>query len=229
MTTSPYMPKSDDDRADLLEHIVETLPKYITLLEINTQDFDGLQADSAAFRYALQTMGIMQSYSQTWTSTKNQLRDGGIGSDSWPTIPTLPIPIAVMVKPGIISRLSALAARIKSHRNYTTAIGYDLWLIGSEQKIDPTTWKPVLSIYLQAGHPVIAWAKGNASALEIWVDRTDNNNFVLLAVNTEPNTNDTTPLPPAGSSAVWKYKAIYRLHDEPVGQWSDVISIAVGV
>ncbi len=59
MTTSPYMPKSDDDRADLLEHIVATLPKYITLLEISTQDFDGLQADSAAFRYALQTMGIM--------------------------------------------------------------------------------------------------------------------------------------------------------------------------
>ena len=71
--------------------------------------------------------------------------------------------------------------------------------------------------------------KDNASALEIWVDRTDGSNFVLLAINTEPNTTDTTPLPPAGSSAVWKYKAIYRLHDEPVGQWSDVISVAVGV
>jgi len=229
MTTSPYMPKSDDDRADLLEHIVATLPKYITLLEINAQDFDGLQADSAAFRYALQTMGIMQAYSQAWTTTKNHLRDGGsIGSVDWPMLPTLPQPIPAMVKPGIISRLSALVARIKSHRNYTTAIGYDLWLIGGEQKIDPTTWKPALSIYLQAGHPVIVWAKGKASALEIWVDRTDNNNFVLLAVNNEPNTNDTTPLPPAGSSAVWKYKAIYRLHDEPVGQWSNVISIAVG-
>ncbi len=229
MTTSPYMPKNDDDRADLLEHIVATLPKYITLLEINAQDFDELQADSAAFRYALQTMGIMQAHSQSWTATKNQLRDGSIGGDSWPVIPTLPQPIAAMVKPGIISRLSALAARIKTHRNYTTAIGYDLWLIGGEQKIDPTSWKPVLSIYLQAGHPVIAWAKGKASALEIWVDRADSNNFVLLAVNTEPNTNDTTPLPPAGSSAVWKYKAIYRLHDQPVGQWSNVISIAVGV
>ena len=229
MTTSPYMPKNDDDRADLLEHIVTTLPKYITLLEINAQDFDELQADSAAFRYALQTMGIMQAHSQSWTATKNQLRDGSIGGDSWPVIPTLPQPIAAMVKPGIISRLSALAARIKTHRNYTTAIGYDLWLIGGEQKIDPTSWKPVLSIYLQAGHPVIAWAKGKASALEIWVDRADSNNFVLLAVNTEPNTNDTTPLPPAGSSAVWKYKAIYRLHDQPVGQWSNVISIAVGV
>jgi hypothetical protein len=28
-------------------------------------------------------------------------------------------------------------------------------------------------------------------------------------------------------SAVWKYKAIYRLNDEQVGQWSDVASISV--
>ena len=30
------------------------------------------------------------------------------------------------------------------------------------------------------------------------------------------------------SAALWKYKAIYRLRDEQVGNWSDVISVAVG-
>ncbi len=144
-------------------------------------------------------------------------------------MPTLPTPIPPMVKPGIISRLSALAARIKAHRNYTDTIGIELWLVGGEQKIDPTTWKPALSIFLQAGHPVIAWTKGRAGAIEIWVDRMDGNNFILLATDTEPYTNDNTPLPASGSGAVWKYKAIYRLHDAPVGHWSDVISIAVGV
>jgi len=34
-------------------------------------------------------------------------------------------------------------------------------------------------------------------------------------------------LPAAGASALWKYKAIYRLHDEQVGQWSDVITTMV--
>ncbi|MCX7108828.1 MAG: hypothetical protein NTX45_01620 [Proteobacteria bacterium] len=47
----------------------------------------------------------------------------------------------------------------------------------------------------------------------------------MLTINNEPN---TTPLPAAGVSAMWKYKAIYRLHVEPVGQWSDVMSISVG-
>ena len=32
----------------------------------------------------------------------------------------------------------------------------------------------------------------------------------------------------AATGAVWKYKAIYRLRDAQVGQWSGVVSVAVG-
>lgn len=229
MTTSPFMPTNDDDRADLLEHLVETLPAYAELLDISTQDLDELKIDTVSFRYSLRTMGIMQASSQKWTTTKNELRDGGSSIDSWPAPPLLPEPIPPIAKPGIMSRLSALAARIKTHKNYTTAIGHDLWLIGGEQKIDPSTWQPTLSSYLQAGHPVIVWTKGKASAIEIWVDRTNDNNFVLLSVNTKPNVNDLTPLPIGGSGALWKYKAIYHLDDQPVGLWSNIISVTVGV
>jgi hypothetical protein len=30
-----------------------------------------------------------------------------------------------------------------------------------------------------------------------------------------------------GVSAVWKYKAVYRLNDQQVGQWNDVATIGV--
>ncbi len=230
MTTSPYMPASDDEKADLLEHLAATLPIYAALLDISTQELDIVKIDAVSFRYSLQTMGIMQASSQKWTNTKNELRDGDSeGSNDWPAPPALPEPIPPMAKPGIIPRLSALAARIKTHKNYTTAIGYDLWLIGGEQKIDPSTWQPRLISYLQAGHPVIVWNKGKASAIEIWVDRTNSNNFVLLSVNTKPNVTDLTPLPKGGSGALWKYKAIYHLDDQAVGHWSDIISVTVGV
>ena len=42
-----------------------------------------------------------------------------------------------------------------------------------------------------------------------------------------PDHTDTQPLPAAGQSALWKYKAIYRQGDDRVGQWSDVVSIPV--
>ena len=72
MTTSSYMPKSDDGKADLLEHLVAILPKYATILDISARDFDELKADTLSFRYALQTMEISQASSQSWTSAKEQ-------------------------------------------------------------------------------------------------------------------------------------------------------------
>lgn len=55
-------------------------------------------------------------------------------------------------------------------------------------------------------------------ALEIHVDRGPGFAFLTL---------DTAPLPAPGASAVWKYKALYRLRDEQVGQWSDIASVSV--
>lgn len=53
MTNLPYMPNNDDDRAGLLEHIATALPHYAELLEISSQDLEGIKADSICFRYAL--------------------------------------------------------------------------------------------------------------------------------------------------------------------------------
>ena len=38
---------------------------------------------------------------------------------------------------------------------------------------------------------------------------------------------DTAPLPPAVQSAVWEYRAIYLVDDQPAGQWSEPASITV--
>lgn len=62
--------------------------------------------------------------------------------------------------------------------------------------------------------------------LEIHVDRGDGHGFVLLTYDTTPDYLDTTPFP--ATAAVWKYKAIFRVGDQRVGQWSDVVSITVG-
>lgn len=229
MPGSSYMPTTDGGKAELLEHLAATLPKYAELLEISASDLDMLKNNASIFRHALNILYALQSYTQHWTEFKNQLRDGGgFGNVDWP----LPFKQDENVQPvliyGIIPWLSALIKRIKAHRNYTAAIGQDLWLIAAAHVFDPNSLKPVLSSQIKVGHPVIVWIKGKAHALEIWVDRGDGNGFVFMAVNMEPNTTDNAPLPAAGVTAIWKYKAIYRFHDEPVGQWSDVISVMVG-
>ena len=228
MSTSSYMPLTDGGKANLLDHLTTALLPYTTLLSIALEDVASLTADALSFRYALQSASDMQAYGQNWTAFKNHQRDGSGSVASWPVPPALVLPMPAAVKPGIIPRLSSLAAQIKASKNYTTAIGKDLWLIGSEVVIDPVSWKPIISVQFQAGHPIIQWTKSQASAIEIWVDRNDTNGFVPLTINTEPNTNDTFALPEAGTSQLWHYKAIYILHDAQVGHWSDVVSVTVG-
>jgi hypothetical protein len=42
-----------------------------------------------------------------------------------------------------------------------------LWIVAASHAFDPTTLKPSLSIQIRAGHPVILWTKGKASAIEV--------------------------------------------------------------
>jgi hypothetical protein len=86
--------------------------------------------------------------------------------------------------------------------------------------------KPILDLSLQAGHPNVGWSKQGMDSIEIWVDRATGT-FVFMTIDTMPDSVDTAALPPAGTSAVWKYKAIYRMSDEQVGHWSDVATIGV--
>ena len=63
MTTSSYMPNDDAGKADLLDHLAATLPKYAALLGLSDADLATRQADAASFRYTVHTMNDMQLFS----------------------------------------------------------------------------------------------------------------------------------------------------------------------
>lgn len=225
MAKNYYMPKDDSGKAELLEHLATRLPIYAELLEISTADINSLQADATAFRYTLSAFNVVQGNGRLWTAFKNLQRDGGTGTTAYPPAANLPAP-AQAVPLGIVPRLSGLIARIKTARNYSDAIGQDLNIVGTTQVIDPASWKPVIDISVTAGRPTLQWSKGTADSIEVWADRGDDKGFNFYTITTEPNFTDTTTGP--ATAALWKYKAIYRMRDEQVGNWSDVISVAVG-
>lgn len=142
-----------------------------------------------------------------------------------PQLPHLPVP-ARDVAPGIVPRLIALVSRLKTAHQYNEAIGHDLQIIGPEQRVTPDDWKPVLDTRSVAGQPVIKWPKGDADAIEIWADRDDGQGFRLATITSGTDYTDTSTRPASG--AVWKYKAIYRLRDTQVGEWSGEVNVAVG-
>ncbi len=222
MTNSSFMPRSDEGKAGLLEHLALLLPELAKILGLSDADMAQLKIDSVGFRYALKRLRLSESRLHNWTACKNQLRDGGTGNNDWPDSMTEDADLPPVPPPGVILRLSTMVASIKASKNYTEAIGQALRLIGTRHVVTADSWEPDLDIQNKAGHPALDWTKGDASALEIWADRGDGKGFVFFTISTKAGITDNTPLP--ASLTTWKYKAIYRLQDEQVGTWSKVLS-----
>ena len=120
---------------------------------------------------------------------------------------------------------------IKNSGKCTDAIGEDLGIIGSVASgPDLNAVVPIITAKVSGGAVHVDWGyQGNRAFLsgcEIQVDHGDGKGYGLLMVDTTPNYVDTQPFP--ASKTVWSYKAIYRAEDAEVGQWSKVVSMAVG-
>jgi hypothetical protein len=218
------MPKDEPGKRSWLTNFAAKLPTYASTVGVTAGEVAQEQDDDAYFGYVCDAHNQHTNTTRDWTAYKADLV-GGTTLGSMPVTPALGTP-PTAVPPGIFNRASALAVRIKKHPAYTESIGQDLGIIGAEQVVDYNSMKPVLEITLQAGHPNVGWTKQGTDGLELLVDR-GTGTFAFLAFDTVPDYLDTAPLPAPGTSAVWRYKAIYRVADQQVGQWSDVISISV--
>ena len=159
-----------------------------------------------------------------------QLADGvdaGVENPTAPTIPTFDT-APTTVTTGIFPYAMSIVKRIKNHKDYAVSDGQDMGIEGeeiTEESVNDS--KPSLKLVLvNGGHPEVQWVKKNMDAIAIYVSR-NNSTWELLAIDTVPNYTDTFSLPASGQAAIWKYKAIYRLNDSNVGQWSDEVSVSV--
>lgn len=224
------MPRKEGEKLVWLKNFANKLSKYASKYNITTAEVDDMVASALYFDYWYNYANQFAEYNKKLTQFKTELKDGLESNSSASVLPTPPTFGAVppAVAPGIFARASSLAVIIKKRTNYTEADGMDLGIEGVEEQLRASdVLKPQITLRLiQGGKPEVVWTKGDADGIDIWVDR--GAGFTFLATDTYPNYTDTFPLPTNGQTTLWKYKAIYREDDIPSGNWSDVVSIAVG-
>ena len=225
MSKSYFLPSNEPGKRKWLKNFAGKMPTYATTVGVTPAEVTQVAADDLFFTFVCDAHGAHTHTTRDWTAYKHQAAHGTKLGDI-PVTPTPGTPPPT-VPPDIFGRNAKLAARIKKHPACTNAIAQDLGIVGAEVIIDPTNYQPILTLSLNAGHPHIGWPKLGMDSLELWVDRGDSKGFVLLTYTTNTDFADLSPLPAPGVSAVWKYKAIYRLNDAQVGQWSDVATIGV--
>ena len=225
--TKDFIPTSDRGKADFLENLAAKLGGYATLLGLTPAEVASVQADAAMFNCVLDMQEAYKTFKKDLTKFKDTLRDGDPDPlGPFPANPALPPPPAPVDK-NIFGRTRSLVTRIKAAAAYNKAIGEDLGIVGDEHVIDIPNLKPELKGRVEAGRPVINWTKGPADALDIYVDRLDGAGFVFLVTSLKPNYIDKFPFPAGTLSVVYDYKAIYRIDDKQVGQFSDPIRVTV--
>lgn len=228
-----YLPRGEAEKLGWLKNFANKLGTYATKYNITAAEVTDMQNSALFYDYWFTYTSQYSEYNKKLTQYKYELREGiaaGATASLVPVPPTFAAAPAA-VAPGIFVRATSLAGIIKKRVNYTEADGEDLGIEGTEDNISlaqtEAITKPTISVRLiQGGKPEVVWTKGNFDGIDIYVDR-GNNQFVFLATDSFPNYVDNAPLPTTGA-ALWKYKAIYKLGDDPIGQYSDVVSVAVG-
>jgi len=227
MPNNTAIPRDDAGKLTLLQHLNGSLPSYAAILEVSADDLAQLKAGLDGFDYCLKAQDSANNYSSALFAFKRVLRDGPKDAViNAPTLPVLPITPTAFY-PDVFGFLGALITRIKRHKNYTEAIGKALNIISAHSPaIDPTSLQPVLTVDFQGGHPTLHWKSNGTDALEIEADY-GTGSFSLISIQLSPGYQDNTALPASGTAAVWKYRAIYRIHDLQVGQWSQILEVGV--
>lgn len=222
-----YLPRAEEERVPWFNNFAVKLPLYANKYSITPEELMDMQ-QSAPFYAALNdAINQHRNFQSAMFKYRDDVRDGTKNGGTLQPLTMPMINLPMPVAPGIFVRVKAIVNRIKANINYSEADGNDLGIEGTITTVDTTTTKPVIKVRIgDGGHPEILWTKQNFEAIEIYKQEADGT-WKLLAIDLQPNYTDLSALPEVGKSAVWSYRAIYRLKDKQVGQWSDVVSVTV--
>ncbi|MFN8283716.1 MAG: hypothetical protein U0U67_10905 [Chitinophagales bacterium] len=231
MKNASYLPRDKAGRELWLKNFVAKLTKYAAKYNILPAEITEIIQALAYVVYINDYVNQYEDYLKELIAYQKEVHDGNSNNNTPSIAPAPPVftNVPPAVAPAVFVRAISMANRIREHHKYTVADGNDLGIeVAPKAKkvIDIDNAKPVITIQLvDGGHPELVWKRNGLDALEILVDRNGGDDFKFCEVDLKPNYTDTHELPE--KPALWRYKAIYRKDNKQVGQWSDIMSIAV--
>ncbi|MCX6853503.1 MAG: hypothetical protein NTV80_01200 [Verrucomicrobia bacterium] len=232
MKRQDFYPSRQADQAVWLENFRLKLALYAAALGLSPLRTADSIADARWLVYLIVSwLESVRTHGKAATSALSQAQSGS-GPLALPTFTPPALPDGVVARPaGALSRLFDLIAEIKENGACTEPMCLDLGILGSvEPAPDMNVIRPEITAMVLANGVQIGWGwQGWAKFLdqcEIQVDRNDGKGWTILTFDTTPGYLDTTPFP--ATLTKWKYRAIFRLDDAQVGQWSAEASVSVG-
>lgn len=247
MTRTSFIPRTKEQRRTWAGNFIPKLVSggYDTKYNIEAATVTSLQQGLAWIEWSFNNITGLRAKSQSLTEFQDQLMNGkgasgALGVPTAFTYTAMPNngatpPVTITPMANIIGLAASVAKQIKAAANYSVADGEDLGIEGpAAPELPPVeSTAPDLSKSRMAsgGGVELVWKKDMFDGIRIEVDRggtggSGSSGWVFLALDTQPNYIDTV-MPAPGTVAVFKYRAIYVLDDQPYGQWSQVLEMTV--
>ncbi len=199
MPKSTFIPTADHDFLVWFDHFLTNLTSEHGVSE---PDLTALKAASDDFHAKTAFAGNAASIAKQATADKN---------DSRSNAETL---------------IRAEVRRIKARTDYTEGLGAHLGIEGPEQINDLATSSPNLSGIDQTGGIVaLSFTKYKSDGINIYCQRENDADWVLLSRATVSPFLDNRPLLHTGKPELRRYCAVFMLKDKEVGQYSNDLVI----
>jgi hypothetical protein len=204
MSKSSYIPNADGDFLIWHNHFTSHLVEQQAVLGLSNEEVALVAADNQKLNATFTAAAHAAAVSKQATSEKT------------------------LSKNGAETNSRAIARRIKAGANYSKSMGELLRIEGAEDTTDMSAMKPNLTAADSGGGKIqLAFTKYKTNGVNIYSKREGEDEFSFLARSTVSPYVDTRPGAAPGKAEVRKYKAVYVLGDDEVGQFSDQINVAL--
>jgi hypothetical protein len=227
---SDYLPNDAESLCEWLENFKIEFAAVASSLGFTTPEVTAVLNDCSWALYDCRASADAGTFARAWIN----FRDAHLHGD--PNAPVGPLPNTATPTPpvglppalGIVTRLRGTVKRLKGAPAYTPAIGEALRVVGSNPPVDPTTAKPPLRARpLTMFQAELRWKRGSFSGVLVQSQRDGEESWTDLGVKTGTTFVDERAPQQPNRPEVRRYRQVYVKNDEPVGLWSDVVSVTV--
>lgn len=176
------MPHSDDAMVTWLTNYKAKLATHAATLNINAADVAIHVAECDKLITDIQAVAAQKTALANASKVKSETKSDVVGN---------------------------LRNRIKTQATYTESIGADLGIIGTSTAFDAANAKPILTVVLSGGKPVINFSKEKSNGVKIYCKRSGEAVFSFLALDTHSPYHDNRPNTIANTPELREYYAYY--------------------
>ena len=219
------------DQAEWLVNYANKLALIASILSISQTDTTASGDDARWCAYVLGVwIPAMRTFSPSTTDAMDEVLTGT--GDTVVTLPTFTAPSlpngAAPRKPGALTRIFTMVAKIKLDPAYTEKMGTDLGIVGAEDTVEHPLPKFTVEVLQGMGSQVVKLAFFKFTHGGVWIEcRRNGGAWEFLGIDTDSPYMDERALLAPGTPELREYRMRFWDKGTPNGDWTDVAKVTV--